>query len=139
MAEVDRHLERELPAGPERAGQTREQPRMIRRPVERGIGEDEVEGRIRRERRQVAPLESQAAALERLRLLEHRRRGVEAQRLRGAGAAVQLARQLARPAAEIDGAAAGNRRDEREQVEERAAAFRGEARVDLGVPGVGAQ
>ena len=85
---------------------------MVGHPVERGVGEDEVERLCRRKRADVAALEPKSVARVRRRLREHRVGRIDADRLRGPRAPVQLGRQLARSAPEIDRAAARNRRDE---------------------------
>src|SRR5262249_25866318 len=133
MVEIVGNLERELASRSERSRKSREKARVIGDPVERGVREDEVELRSRCERRYVAAFEPESAAGSRDGLREHGCRGIETERLRGAGPTVELAGELSRSAAEVHRPAAGDRGDEIREIEERLAALGGEARVHLGL------
>src|SRR6202022_637807 len=102
--------------------------------VQRRIGEDQVELLARREPRQVPLLESDAAPRVRAGALEHRLGEVEAQRLTRGERLVQLAREEAGPAAEIDDAQPRLRLHQRQEVAERLLPLPLEAQVLGGVP-----
>ena len=110
---------------------------MIGDPVQRGIGEHEIEGVPRGEVGDVSPLEAQAGAGVGRAALEHRRRAVETQGLARTETPVQRQGQLARAAAEIDGAHVGLRLHQVEQIEERLLALGAKALVLRRAPGVG--
>src|SRR5437588_6324857 len=87
---------------------------MIRDPVERRIAEDEIQLLRGLERGDVLLLEAEAWSLRGLR--QHGLRAVDAERLARLQLAVQLRRQLARPAPEIRDEHAWARLDQRSQV-----------------------
>ena len=87
-------------------------------PVQRGVGEDEVVVSLTRERADVSRLEPQTVAREGRALGQHRRRVVDADRLSRRKPPVQLPRQLAGTAAEIDHAHSWPWLHEIEQIEE---------------------
>ncbi len=100
-----RELCDELAARPQQRVESREERRVIAAPLQRGVGEDEVEpaGEVLDQ----ALLEAQARPRSRRRLLEHRRRRVDADDV-GAGEGLrQQLGQFAGAAAEVDGACAG--------------------------------
>ena len=136
VIEVGRHLHRELPAGAERRRQAREERRVIIDPVQRGVREDDVPGRARREGADVARLEAEPALRARPRLGEHRLGAVDAERLARRELVVETRGQLARTAPEIHHPHARARADERQQVEERPRALVVEAPVLCGIPEV---
>ena len=87
-------------------------------PVQRGVGEDEVVVSLARERADVSLLEAETVAREGRALGQHRRRVVDADRLPRREPPVQLPRQLAGAAAEIDDAHSRPRLHQIEQIEE---------------------
>src|SRR3954451_18593421 len=133
---VGGHLDRQLAAAGQCAGQAREQIVMVVDPVQRGVGEYEVDRLRGRPARDVAEREAHAVAGVLAAPLEHGRRGVEADRPRGASPLVQRARELARPAAEVDDTAAGTRIHQVEQIEEGRRPLARELLVAGGVPAV---
>src|SRR5439155_346823 len=124
------------PAGAERRRQARGERRVIIDPVQRGVREDEVPGRARREGADVARLEAEPALRARPRLGEHRLGAVDAERLARRELVVETRGQLARTAPEIHHPHARARADERQQVEERPRALVVEAPVLCGIPEV---
>ena len=135
MVVVGGHLHGQLAARPQRPRQPREQPLVVPHPLQRRVREHEVEP-LPRERPDVAPLEAQPSARVPLAARQHRRRAVDARRLRRPRAFVQQARERAPTAAQIDRAPARNRAHQREQVVEGPLALGAEARVPLRTPGV---
>ena len=132
---VHRHLDGELPARPQRAREPAQQRGMVGHPVQRGVGESEIEGLRGRELRDVELLEAQP--LRPRHLGEHRGGIVDAQRLARSELAVQLERHVARAAAEIDHAHPGPRLDQCEQIAEGLRPLGAEAIVLPGIPRVG--
>jgi hypothetical protein len=132
---VGRHLHGQLAALVQEADQPAEQPRVVGQPVQGGVGEDDVPAALV-EGGDVALLEPQAAAGQGRGPLEHRRRAVQAERLGGPHASVELGRQLAAAAAQVDHPAAGGRPDQRQQVVEGCRPLGPEPLVLLRVPGV---
>ena len=131
--EVDRHL----PAGGEERGETRPEVLVPLDEVERGVGEDEVEGGVRSEVLDRSLSNRSPGAGEGGALLQHLRRPVEPQRLPAAEPLVQLPGQLPRAAAEVDRAHSGPGLDEVEEIEEGSAPLAQELRVLAGIPRVG--
>ena len=109
---------------------------MVVEPVKRRVGEDDVIAPVSKPARHVAQLEPQAVAGKDHGAREHRLGAIDPDRLRRLEMAVQLARQLAGPAAEIDGAAARVGLDEVEEVPEGLRPLVLELLVTLWVPGV---
>ena len=78
---VGRHLDGELTGLRQRGGQTPEERLVIGNPLQRGVGEDEVEVSLARKRADVSLLEPETVAREGRALGQHRRRVVDADRL----------------------------------------------------------
>ncbi len=129
VPEVRRHLHRQLTVRGQLITQPLDQRRMMRHPLQAGVGEDHVDGRRGRPLPEIAMLEPQTFARVGLGLLEHVGRRVDTERLGRADMAMQLGRQLARPTSEVDHPTAGHRGDQREQVVEGLAALGLEAAV----------
>ena len=115
---VGGHLDGELTSLRQRGGQTPEERLVVGDPLQRGVGEDEVVVSLARERADVSLLERQTVAREGRALGQHRRRVVDADRLSRRKPPVQLPRQLAGAAAEIDHAHVRPRLHQIEQIEE---------------------
>jgi hypothetical protein len=96
-----RHLHEQLTAGGKRRGEPGEQRRMVGHPVQRRVREDEVVVTPRGKGLDVAPLEAKARTRVGLRLLEHRGRCVDADRLSRAHPTMEFGGQLAGAATEI--------------------------------------
>ena len=134
MVVVGWHLHGQLPVCRQRGGQTPQQRRVIGRPVERGVGEDEIVFVIAGERADVAGREAQAVARVGRGLRQHRRRVVDAERLPRSEMAVERPRQLAGAAPEIDDAHPRPWLHQRHQIEEGLRPLVAKAAVLLGVP-----
>src|SRR5262249_53288551 len=115
-------------------GEPREERAVIVDPVQRRVREHEVERARGLPALDRGALEGETLARVRRALREHRRGGIDPDRLARGEALVEDGRELARAAAEIDDAHARPRRDEREEVEERPAALVLEALVLTGIP-----
>ncbi len=74
MIEICGHLHRKLAAGNEHRLQARKQCPVVANPLQRRVGEDDIEGRLRLPHGDVATRERQPVDLERVSALEHRSR-----------------------------------------------------------------
>jgi hypothetical protein len=99
-------------------GQAPQERLVIGNPLQRGVGEDEIEISLTCERVDVFLLEPETAAREGHAFGQHRRRVVDADRLPRRKPPVQLPRQFTGPAAEIDRAHLRPRLHQIEQIEE---------------------
>ena len=131
---VGGHLEGQLPLGCELRGERRQDGGVVRHPLERGVGEDDVNRLVGLPLGQIALVEAHPVAGMRGGLVQHRRRRVDADGRRGPEMPVELGRQLARAAPEVDDRAAGHWRQQPEQVVERPSPLRSEPPVLVGIP-----
>ena len=118
----------------QRGGEPGQERLVIGNPVQRGVGEDEVEVSVAGKVADISRLEPEPVARERRALGQHRRRVVDADRLPRRKPLVQLPRQLAGAAAEIDHAHAGSRLHQIEQIEEGPRPLVAKPPVLLGIP-----
>tara|TARA_R110002124_G_scaffold77539_7_gene207703 strand:+ start:1814 stop:2296 length:483 start_codon:yes stop_codon:yes gene_type:complete len=129
-----RHLHRQNPARGQSADQSRQQVLMVRQPVERGVGEDQVH----RTRRAPATDVSQHPVdivLALCRLGEHGSAGVQSVHHGRGMAALQQGGMLSRPTAQIpDLAGVQSRRQAQQQIQGGAIALVIETAVLSGIP-----
>ncbi|RZJ95754.1 MAG: hypothetical protein EON88_09800, partial [Brevundimonas sp.] len=95
-----RHLDRDHAVGRQQPRQPPQQPLMIRQPLQRSVGEDQVHGRVRHPRRQIR-LHPLHIRTRRPRLLQHGRAGIQPDHSRARMPPFQQRRVLPRPAAQI--------------------------------------
>src|SRR5262249_34461624 len=112
--------------------------RVVGDPVQRGVGEDDVDGPGGCPGPQIAELEGHTVAGVRLRPVQHRLGRVDADGALDAEVAVEVDGERAVPAAQVDSGPAGDGMEEGEEVVEGPPALVGEAVVLVGVPGLGA-
>lgn len=134
MAGVGGHLHGQLPTGRQPTGEPGQLSFVVGHPLQRRVGGDDVDRRLRLEGSEVGQLEPHA--VDHGRGAEHRRRGVDADGGGHAETSVQVHGELPRPATQIDGPATGDRLEQRHQVVEGLTTLPCEAPVLLRVPGV---
>ena len=137
MAEVRRNLEGQLPVGAEGGAHAGQQVQMIVDPLQRGIGEDELQA-LAEPGRDVALLERQSfdVAVRGLGALEHGGRGVDTHCFLGVHLLVEDLRQVPGPATQIDHLSTRHGMTQHQQVVERLLALRAETLVLIRVPPV---
>ena len=136
MVEVGGHLHGELAALGETPGESREEGRVIGKPLQRGVREHQIDRRVGSEGGDVGLDELEPRLEERVAGLEHRRRIVDADGTARAELPVQLSRQLAGSASEVDDPHVGSLVHQCQQVEPRLRALRLEPLVLVGTPGI---
>jgi hypothetical protein len=103
-------------------------------PLERGVGDEHVDRFVRPPGAEVGDLEPDA--LDRVRLLDHRRGRVQTAHVRVGPALREQPGQVAGTAAQVDDPARRDRRDAGEQLDERPTALVGVDQVAVRVPHV---
>ena len=137
LAAVVRHLHRERALGREKAREPLEQLPVLRKPLQRRVRDDAVEGGLRLPAREIRAQEAKPGLRRALgRAREHLLRVIDAPDGRLGPALEQRARELAGAAAEIGDAPHRAVRHAPEQIEERARALAAEALVLRRVPAV---
>ena len=137
VVEIGRDLDGELASRAQPGGEASEQFTVVGHPLQAGVGEDDVEGRLWREVGDVPVFKRQTVTRERTRFCQHRLRGVDPERCGRLGVLVQPGGEFPGAAAEIHHLAPRNGIDHGEEVEERFGAFGGELCVLTGIPVVG--
>jgi len=130
-----RHLHGDDPTRTQRIGQPSEQPFVVRQPVQRRVGEDQIGGGLRGPGGDVAPPPVEVG-LPRPRLLQHGRAGIQPVHPGPGPAPLQLDRVLTRSAPEVpDPGGVQIAGQARQQIVGGAVALAFEPAVLKGVPG----
>ena len=136
MVEIGRDLHGELASRSQHRSQSRKERAMIADPLQRRVGEDDIEQRLWLPVTDIAARKPQAVALERTSPLEHRVRRIDAKSIGGLQLAMQFGGEQPGSASEIDHASGLAFGDQRHQVVKRLLTLCAKTLVLRRIPGV---